>query len=156
MIRAVMSVRRLALPVFLALTVAGSALGLTACGSETVDVPGASANVQRGATLFNERCSGCHSMSVAGAQGSATKVSDRERVDGPNFDVRKVCYENSLYALQNGGYSGAIMPANIVVGQDARDVSAFLAEWSGKDADEVASPTGPAVSCPPVPAGAGG
>jgi hypothetical protein len=156
MIRAVMSVRRLALPVFLAATVAGSALGLTACGTEQVDVPGASANIQRGATLFSERCSGCHTMSVAGAQGSATKVSDRERVDGPNFNVRKVCFDSSLYALQNGGYSGAIMPANIVVGRDAVDVSAFLDEYSGKDAEEAASPSGPAVECKDRPATAGG
>ncbi len=148
MIRAVMK-RRLVLP---ALLLAVCSLGgLAACGSESVDVPGASASVQEGAQLFSERCSGCHTFSSAGAQGSATKVSDRERVDGPNFDVRKVCYRNVLYALRNGGYSGAIMPANIVVGQEADAVARYVAEYSGVDAQETASPTGPAVQCPPLP-----
>ena len=39
-----------------------------------------------------------------------------------------------LFAIQNGGFSGAIMPANIVVGDDAEAVADFLAEYSGKDA----------------------
>ena len=55
---------------------------------------------------------------------------------GPNFNVRKACDEDALYAIQNGGYSGAIMPANIVVGQDANDVARFIAEYSGKQAEE--------------------
>ena len=29
-----------------------------------------------------------------------------------------------LYAIRNGGFSGAIMPENIVIGQDAKDVAA--------------------------------
>ena len=98
-----------------------------------------------------QRCAGCHTFDAAGTQGSATKVSDRERVDGPNFNVRKSCYEDALYAIQNGGYSGAIMPANIVVGQDAKDVARFIAEYSGKQAKKVASPSGPAVVCKPPP-----
>jgi mono/diheme cytochrome c family protein len=125
-------------------------VALSACG-ETVDVPGASANSLKGAQLFAARCSGCHTFDSAGAQGSATKVSDRERVDGPNFNVRKSCYEDALYAIQNGGYSGAIMPANIVVGQDAKDVARFIAEYSGKQAKQVVSASGPAVVCKPPP-----
>ena len=130
---------------------------LSACGSQGVSssVQSDSAAVQAGATLFTERCAGCHSFDAAGAQGSATKVSDREKVDGPNLNVRKVCYDSVLYALQNGGYSGAIMPCNIVVGKQAQQVAAFVAKYSGEEAPEVASPTGPAVSCPPVPTDAG-
>ncbi len=147
MIRAAMK-RRLALTLVLA---ALPAAALSACGSESVDVPGASASVENGAQLFAERCSGCHTFSAAGAQGSATEVSDRERVDGPNFDVRESCYDDALYAIQNGGYSGAIMPSNLVVGKDAQDVSRFLAEYSGKDSEEAASPTGPPAGCKPPP-----
>jgi len=151
MIRAVMT-RRLLLS---ALLVVAAAALLSACGSQSAHVPGAAASVQNGAKLFSERCSGCHTLSTVGAMGSATKVSDRERVDGPNFNVRKVCYENALYALRNGGYSGAIMPENIVVGKQAQDVAAFIAAYSGKEAAHPASPTGPAVVCPPLPAGVG-
>ena len=142
--------RRLAMTAVIAVA---SAAGLTACGSEEVDVPGASASVQRGAQLFSERCSGCHSMTVAGAQGSAVSPSDKERVDGPDFDVRQACYEDTLYAIQNGGYSGAVMPANIVVGEDADAVARFIAEYSGRDRTAVASPSGPEKGCDPPPPG---
>lgn len=148
-----MKLRRLLLLSLLALAAAGL---LSACGSESVDVPTSSASIQNGAQLFSERCSGCHTMDVAGAQGSATKVSDRERVDGPNFNKRKVCYEDTLYAIRNGGASGAIMPGNIVVGSQARDVAAFIAEYSGKQVSDPASPSGPAVTCPALPPQAGG
>jgi hypothetical protein len=43
------------------------------------------------------------------------------------------------------------MPANIVVGEEAKAVARYLAEYSGFDAPETASPTGPAVKCPPLP-----
>jgi hypothetical protein len=37
-----------------------------------------------------------------------------------------------LFAIRNGGFSGAIMPANIVVGDDAQKVAEFLAAYAGK------------------------
>ena len=92
---------------------------------------GASADVKNGSRLFVARCSGCHTLSVVGAEGGASEVRDRERVDGPNFNVRKECVNDVLYAIRNGGYSGAIMPENIVVGKDADAVAAFLAKYSG-------------------------
>jgi hypothetical protein len=68
---------------------------------------------------------------VAGTQGSATKVRDRERVDGPNFNVRTESVDQVLYAIRNGGFSGGIMPENIVVGEEAQAVADFLAEYAG-------------------------
>ena len=44
-----------------------------------------------------------------------------------------------MYALHNGGFSGAIMPENVVVGQDAHDVAEFLAKYSGLEAEKVPS-----------------
>lgn len=153
MIVAAMTRRITALAVF---AVAAGA-SLTACGTQTISasVNRQPAAVQSGAKLFAARCAACHTFDVAGTQGSATKVSDRERVDGPNLNVRKVCYDSVLYALQNGGYSGAIMPANLVVGKQAQQVAAFVATYSGAKAKAIASPTGPAVTCPPLPADIG-
>ena len=37
-----------------------------------------------------------------------------------------------LFAIRNGGFSGAIMPANVVVGQDAEKVAEFLAKYAGR------------------------
>ena len=36
-----------------------------------------------------------------------------------------------LYAIENGGFSGAYMPQNIVVGQQARDVAEFVSRFAG-------------------------
>ena len=35
-----------------------------------------------------------------------------------------------LYAIRNGGFSGAVMPENIVVGADAQAVAQFLAKYA--------------------------
>jgi hypothetical protein len=42
-----------------------------------------------------------------------------------------------LYAIENGGFSGAIMPQNVVVGQDAVDVAKFVATYAGRQAPKV-------------------
>ena len=112
-------------------------LGAAACGSEDIKLQaGERPNITRGATLFAQRCAGCHTMDVAGAQGGATRVHDRERVDGPNFNVRKEDRESILYAIRNGGFSGAIMPENLVVGEDAEAVADFLAKYAGRERGE--------------------
>src|ERR1700730_11692842 len=103
---------------------------LGACGSQGIQVS-KSSPYYRGATLFADHCSGCHTLSVVGAQGSATKVRDRERTDGPNFNIRKEEVGQILHAIRNGGFSGAIMPQNVVVGADAQAVAQFLARYSG-------------------------
>jgi mono/diheme cytochrome c family protein len=106
-------------------------LGVSACGSESSEVDDPSASVENGARLFVERCSGCHTFDVVGTDGGASKVHDRERVDGPSFDTRREDPDSVLYAIRNGGFSGAIMPENLVVGKEARDVAAFVAKYAG-------------------------
>jgi mono/diheme cytochrome c family protein len=111
-----------------------SAAFATGCGDHHITVSKSDgAAVQRGAQLFRERCSGCHSLEAADAYGSKPpgKVKGGERTDGPNFNVRKETREDVLHAIRNGGFSGAIMPANIVVGQNARDVAVFLERYAG-------------------------
>ncbi len=84
--------------------------------------------------LFRDHCSGCHTLAVVGAEGSATSISNRVKTNGPNFNIRKENVEQVLYAIRNGGFSGAIMPENIVVGEDAQAVAEFLAKYSGLQA----------------------
>src|SRR3954449_7530208 len=114
----------------IALAALATAVVVAGCGSQGVSVS-KSDPTSRGAQLFASHCSGCHTLDVAGTHGSATKVRDRERVDGPNFNVRPETTDQVLYAIRNGGFSGAIMPENVVVGQDAQDVAAFLAHYAG-------------------------
>ncbi|HEX5223523.1 MAG TPA: c-type cytochrome [Solirubrobacteraceae bacterium] len=116
------------------LLVCAAAVG--ACGSQGVSVATTSP-YHRGAVLFRDHCSGCHTLSVVGAQGSATSISNRVKTNGPNFNIRKENPEQVLYAIRNGGFSGAIMPENIVVGQEAKQIAEFLAAYSGKSAQKV-------------------
>jgi mono/diheme cytochrome c family protein len=111
---------------------------LGACGSQGIQVSKASP-YYRGAVLFRDHCSGCHTLSVVGAQGSATSISNRVRTNGPNFNIRKENPEQVLYAIRNGGFSGAIMPENIVLGEEATAVAGFLSQYSGLKAQKVPS-----------------
>jgi mono/diheme cytochrome c family protein len=108
----------------------------SACGTQSIQL--AKSNpYYRGAVLFRDHCSGCHTLAVVGAEGSASTIKDRVRTNGPNFNFRKEDVEQVLYAIRNGGFSGAIMPENIVLGDDAKEVAAFLAKYSGLQATKV-------------------
>jgi len=109
-----------------------------ACGSSSIQIAKESP-YRKGAVLFRDHCSGCHTLSVVGAQGSATSISNRVKTSGPNFNIRKEKVEQVLYAIRNGGFSGAIMPENIVVGSNAQAVAEFLAQYSGRQAQNVPS-----------------
>jgi cytochrome c551 len=104
------------------------------CGTEKIQVAQTNPN-HTGAELFSQRCSGCHTLSYAATHGSASNVRSAEAVNGPNFNVRcERPVDRVLYAIKNGGFSGAIMPQNIVVGQQAIDVAKFVATYAGRQA----------------------
>ena len=109
-------------------------LGALVAGCQSQEIEVESASDRRGAQLFNDRCAGCHTLSTAAAFGSKPEgqVAGGERTNGPNFDTRKVQSDDVLFAIRNGGFSGAIMPANIVVGDEAEAVAEFLEEYSGR------------------------
>jgi mono/diheme cytochrome c family protein len=113
-------------------------IALGACGSQGISVP-KSSPYYRGAVIFRDHCSGCHTLATVGAEGSATSIKNRLPTNGPNFNFRKENPEQVLYAIHNGGFSGAIMPENIVLGTEAREVANFLAKYSGLQAQTVPS-----------------
>jgi mono/diheme cytochrome c family protein len=109
----------------------------SACGTQEVVQP-ANPELRAGAELFHQRCSGCHSLSYAAANGSAAFVRTKEYNNGPNFNIRcERPVARVLYAIANGGFSGAIMPQNVVVGQDAINVAKFVATYAGRQAPKV-------------------
>jgi mono/diheme cytochrome c family protein len=114
-----------------ALLVALAAAAAAGCGGGGVQVEG------RGAQLFSERCSGCHTLKAAGAEGSVAGT----RPTGPNLNQRPETKDQVLFAIKNGGFSGAIMPQNIVVGSDADAVADFVAKYAGLSAKSPPSPT---------------
>jgi mono/diheme cytochrome c family protein len=111
------------------------AFAIGACGTNHVGVPRSDPNYAAdtaAAQLFNQRCGGCHTLSYAGTHGSGQNPRTYEAINGPNFNVR--CERPAvrvLYAIENGGFSGAYMPQNIVVGKQAREVANFVARWAG-------------------------
>jgi cytochrome c551 len=105
------------------------------CGTQKINVPQSDPNNLAGAVLFSQRCSGCHTLSYAATHGSAANPRTAQFNNGPDFDVRcERPVTRVLYAIVNGGFSGAIMPANVVVGQDAINVAEFVATYSGRAA----------------------
>lgn len=91
----------------------------------------------RGRQLFNAKCGTCHVMAAAASQG----------VQGPNLDTAfgparaagmKESTIQSIVEYQihhprpsTDGYPGVSMPANIVGGNDAEDVAAYVARYAG-------------------------
>jgi mono/diheme cytochrome c family protein len=147
------------LPILFA--VAAVAFSVSGCGAQKISIPKSdpdySADVAA-ATLFNQRCGGCHTLSYAATHGSGNDPRTYLAISGPNFNERcERPVERVLYAIENGGFSGAYMPLNIVVGKQAREVAMFVSRFAGRQA-----PVEPGVSkcdstaigtLPPLPSG---
>jgi mono/diheme cytochrome c family protein len=108
----------------------------TGCGTQGIQVP-SNDPTHEGAQIFSERCAGCHTLTPAGTEGSANRS---ERVQGPNLDQRNETVDDVMFAIRNGGFSGAIMPQNIVVGTDAEKVAAFVSKYAGQDVVQSPAP----------------
>jgi hypothetical protein len=121
-----------------ALCAALLSLLVVGCGRQ-ISVPEDSP-YHRGAVLFQERCSGCHTLTPAASAGSKPprQVASNDRTNGPNLDQRVETVDDVLFAIRNGGFSGAIKPANVEVGQDAQDVAEFVAKYAGTERPEEA------------------
>jgi mono/diheme cytochrome c family protein len=116
-------------PLLLTAAALAAAVALSACGTEDITVS-KDDPTYAGAVLFSERCSGCHTLTPAGTQGSANRGI---RTEGPNLDGRDETVADVIFAIRNGGFSGAIMPQNIVTGDEARKVAEFVAEYAGSE-----------------------
>jgi mono/diheme cytochrome c family protein len=119
--------------------IAGATTAIASCGSEGIQLASSDPNY-KGAEIFANHCAGCHTLGVAGTQGSAYNVRTREYKDGPNFDQRRENKQDVLYALRNGGFSSGPMPQDIVTGSSAQRVADFVAKYSGDKAARPATP----------------
>ncbi len=150
--------------ILLTVTAVTLALATAACGTQRISVPKSDPNFASdnvGAHLFAQRCAGCHTLSYAGTHGSAANPRTAQAINGPNFNVR--CERPAirvLYAIENGGFSGAYMPQNVFVGQQAREVAEFVARFAGREAPVEPNTTGctqePIGSLPALTASTGG
>ncbi len=123
--------RRIALINFL-LAVVILGLGIPAAVIATVDarddVPEANvsnltAAEKSGRQLFGERCANCHTL----------KASKSVATVGPNLDNLRPTEKLVLDAIHNGRARGnGQMAADLVEGQDAEDVAAYVAKAVGQ------------------------
>jgi cytochrome c len=123
------------IPIFTVALAAAGALVLSGCGAKTGVVAAGAADVSKGKTLFQQKCGGCHALADAGAKGTI----------GPNLDYaylqpRMNGFDDSSFEalvreqIQAGfEYNNPPMPANLVKGQDANDVAAYVAQVAAVD-----------------------
>jgi cytochrome c551 len=88
-----------------------------------------------GRQLFGTHCAVCHTLAAANAIGKV----------GPNLDTLKPQASLVLHTINNGCLPNApsgsamqclgqgVMPADVVEGVDARDVSSFVAKVAGQE-----------------------
>jgi cbb3-type cytochrome c oxidase subunit III len=114
---------------------------LAACGTGG-PVSSASADKEHGRKLFQEQCAGCHTLAAAGTQGTIGPNLDdafaQARAEGfKETAILDIVHDQIKFPGQypvssnNPDFLKGNMPANLVRGQDAIDVSAFVAANAG-------------------------
>lgn len=140
-----------------AVALGGAALALSGCGSAEDAL--ATADTASGKTLFVQSCGGCHTLADAGTKGiSGPNLDDAFRYprnqgfeESQFYGVTKRWIEISPQPDKPGSYPVA-MPQNLVTGQDAVNVSAYVAKFAGIKPDSQVREISPAVKgTPPAP-----
>ena len=111
--------RNTATSLLVTLVVAAAALSLAACGRDEADL-------SNGKALFVEECGSCHVLGRAGTAGPTGPDLDAAfrsaLADGMNREtVEGIVHKQILNPRKN-----SVMPAELVKGDDARDVAAYV------------------------------
>lgn len=127
-----------------------ASLAIVGCGAATTD-----ADPVNGKTLFVEKCAACHTLARANTQGvqgpNLDQAFSRARADGMTSSTFAGVVEQQIL------FPNSAMPADLVTGQDARDVAAYVARAvavPGKDEGALAQ-AGQPEEGKPVKANAG-
>lgn len=133
-------------PVFV--TLAAVALGLSGC-----ELTNSGTNLVNGKTLFAEKCGACHTLARAGTTGTAGPNLDEAFAQSRADGLGQSTFKGIVYRqIGNPNINSQVdpetekdiasMPANLVTGQDARDVAAYVAGAAavpGKDVGKLAA-----------------
>ncbi len=120
-------------PTLLAIS-AAVALGVAGC-DVTED-----ADLERGRALFQQQCSTCHALAEAGAAAEVGPNLDasfaQARADGMDSDTVEGVVQQQIEVprvIEEGvpNYTDVYMPPDLVTGQDAEDVAAYVASVAG-------------------------
>lgn len=115
---------------FLTVSLAGGALLVASCGGETAATGLQGSNPTVGKGLFAEKCGQCHTLRDAGTNSQI----------GPSLDdafarSREEGYDESTIfriTLDQIDLAAPPMPSDLVEGQDAVDVAAYVASVAGR------------------------
>lgn len=110
-------------------------LVLAGCGSVGYSEVGGDRS--NGKELFTQKCGSCHTLADAGTSGKVGPNLDdgfrRAREDGmTEATVRQVVRGQIAFPVTNPVTGSPGMPADIVTGQDANDVAAYVAAIAGQ------------------------
>lgn len=130
-------------PLLALLALATTVAVASGCGTTTADS-------ERGRTLFVQNCGNCHAMAQAGTSAQIGPDLDAAfaaaRESGQNDATIEGIVEAQVeHPRPPSGNPAASMPADIVTGQDLRDVAAYVGMWAGV----------PGAEPPKVPGGPG-
>src|ERR1700755_3361035 len=114
-------------------TLAAAALGLSGC-----ELTNSGTNLVNGKTLFAEKCGACHTLARAGTTGTAGPNLDEAVAQSRAAGLGESTFEGIVHRqILNPNINSQVdpqtekdiasMPANLVTGQDARDVAAYVA-----------------------------
>jgi mono/diheme cytochrome c family protein len=83
----------------------------------------AEGKIEEGKALFMNTCASCHSLKAVNARG----------VMGPSLDsIGQVTEKRVIEAIKNGGTGQRLMPANLLQGESAAAVAAYVTETAGR------------------------
>ena len=108
--------------------------------------PAKGGNASAGKKLFlaDARCGSCHTLKDAGSRGTVGPNLDAAFAQSKAEDYKLSSIQNVVLDQIRYPTSGSGMPANLVKGQDAEDVAAYVARCAAADptnaADKAACP----------------
>jgi cbb3-type cytochrome c oxidase subunit III len=114
----------------------GVALLLAGCGTGGKAV--SHADQANGQKLFQAKCAGCHTLAAAGASGTVgPNLDDAFRADKQQHFKDSTIQNVVLVQIRQ---PSPPMPANLVKGENAQDVAAFVAAAAGTGNASTGSP----------------
>ena len=114
---------------------AAAALLATGCGSVGLSEAG-EGDVRAGKELFSQRCGQCHVLADAGTKGQIGPNLDdaflQSRADGLGVTtIQSVVRGQIAYPIEDPPTGAPGMPADLVEGEDAESVAAYVASVAG-------------------------
>ncbi len=108
-----------------------AALAATGCGTTGLSETG-SGDTASGRQLFKAKCASCHTLADAGTRGTIGPNLDdafrQSRADGlGEATIRSVVRGQISYPIEEPPTGTAGMPADLVTGEDAESVAAYVA-----------------------------